>query len=168
MSLSGQREVNTEVARQLRELAVWYASAVDRRDAAALADVFWPDASLLVNRAGGGKTEYHGAEEISHIAQRITHYPRTFHFLGQSAYADGESDDEATGEIYCMAHHITPDDSPEDIVMYIRYHDDYAQRGGLWRIVRRQVNVDFETTHARVGQVLPAPNPGARCGANQG
>ena len=37
----------------------------------------------------------------------IQRYPKTFHMLGQSTYSIGER--RGTGEVYCIAHHLTSD-----------------------------------------------------------
>jgi SnoaL-like domain len=80
----------------------------------------------------------------------IKRYPKTYHVLGQSTYEiDG---DVATGEVYCMAHHLTPDpgaDPPAgtNYVMFIRYDDEYrAGADGEWRIADRRVLIDWTET----------------------
>jgi hypothetical protein len=53
--------------------------------------------------------------------------------------------EEATGEVYCVAHHLssaTPGEG-DDYVMYIRYLDAYVREAGDdWRITRRDVITD--------------------------
>ena len=64
------------------------------------------------------------SERLAKVPEAIKRYPKTFHLLGQSTYDIG--DGEATGEVYCIAHHLTPDDhGGTDYVMFIRYEDTY-------------------------------------------
>ena len=88
---------------------------------------------------------------MARIPEIIQRYPKTFHMLGQSTYAIG--DGEATGEVYCIAHHVTPDAdaSPDgggtDYVMFIRYEDTYRPNGdGAWKFAHRRLRVDWTET----------------------
>jgi ketosteroid isomerase-like protein len=127
---------------QLRQLSVAYASAVDRRDAEALVRLFTPDATLTVVaevESGRPDRQMHGTSEIARIPTSLGRYRRTFHMLGQSSYIIGE--DSASGEVYCIAHHLQADDN---YVMYIRYDDRYARPAtGHWLIAERRVVVDW-------------------------
>ena len=53
------------------------------------------------------------------------------HFNGQSTVTlDG---DEATGETYCIAHHVFSADGARQIMLaYLRYIDTYVKRSGAW------------------------------------
>jgi hypothetical protein len=134
----------------LRELADRYASSVDRRDVGSFVELFTGDAELSVHdpaEAGAPSRVRRGRGELSEVPHLIARYPKTFHFVGNSLYEiDG---DAATGEVYCVAHHLI--DDPVAVtarVMVIRYLDNY-QRGddGRWRISRRRVLVDWIETH---------------------
>ena len=48
-----------------------------------------------------------GEKELASVTRLIAAYDRTFHFLGNSRYEFDS--DTATGEVYCMAHHLTPE-----------------------------------------------------------
>jgi SnoaL-like domain len=65
-------------------------------------------------------------------------FSTTFHLMANHLCAtDG---DAATGEVYCMAHHLIESaDGTTDLVMYIRYRDAYARTGEGWRFARRDV-----------------------------
>jgi hypothetical protein len=91
---------------------------------------------------------------MARIPESIQRYDRTFHFLGQSTYDIGDS--EATGEVYCIAHHLTPDQhGGTNYVMYIRYEDTYRPDAeGAWKFARRRLRVDWTETRAA--------NPGAK------
>jgi hypothetical protein len=137
------------VVQTLRELAVRYATGVDRRDRDYFLGAFHDDAMLLVDRPGARPPQYrmHGHDEIGRVIERIATYPKTFHMLGQSRYDTQEG--EATGEVYCQANHYeVTDQGPVNRVMYIRYQDEYRPGDdGTWRIESRQVLVDWTETH---------------------
>jgi hypothetical protein len=129
----------------LRGVAERYAQGVDRRDRDTFLSAFHPDATLRVRSASGAEdrsSEMRGHEEIGRVTDVIARYPKTYHVLGQSTYEiDGES---AVGEVYCIAHHLTPDrHGGTNYVMYIRYEDRYRRNEGTWRIESRRVIVDW-------------------------
>ena len=95
--------------RQLRALAEGYAQGVDRRDVDTFVALFHPDAAIVIHDPSESTDprELRGIERIARVPEIITQYPKTFHFLGQSMYEIG--DGEASGEVYCQAHHLTLD-----------------------------------------------------------
>jgi ketosteroid isomerase-like protein len=131
----------------LRRLVDGYARAVDRGDADGFRELFEPDAILQVfygGEADGPTSESRGHARLGEIPTRVqTRYDRTFHFVGN--HLCNVEGDAATGEAYCLAHHLTR--SPQggtDYVMHIRYQDTYRRRPGQsWRIVHRKVLVDW-------------------------
>jgi ketosteroid isomerase-like protein len=131
----------------LRRLVDGYARAVDRGDVDGFVELFEPDAVLQVFYRGEGEgppTESRGHARIGEIPTRVqTRYDRTFHFVGN--HLCDVHGDEATGEAYCLAHHLTR--GPQggtDYVMHIRYQDVYRRRPGeAWRIAHRKVLVDW-------------------------
>ena len=130
----------------LRALAEGYASGIDRRDPALLISVFHHDARLRVfnpSDADEPRSEMRGHEALAQMTERIAAYSKTFHFLGQSVYDVGDA--TATGEVYCTAHHLTPDrHGGTDYVMLIRYRDEYRRdENARWKITDRQVLVDW-------------------------
>lgn len=137
---------SADVSYELKSLADRYAAAVDARDAAALASIFTADARLRVRRTDGPGAEYLDAASIGDIAPKMARYERTFHFLGQARYSHVPGSDAARGEVYCIAHHMPPVDSPTDRILHIRYHDDYRRQDGAWYIADRLVNIDFATS----------------------
>ena len=72
----------------------------------------------------------------------LRRYSGTFHHLGQRRVdLDG---DEATGEVYCQAHHFAETDGRrEDRVVFIRYQDAYVRRLEGWRFASRRLEVDW-------------------------
>lgn len=142
--------MSPEIQAELEELSKVYASAVDRRDASAFVSIFTPDAELTVVRPTSAATApriLRGHTELGAITVSIARYAKTFHLLGQATYV--LNDHDATGEIYCVAHHITPttNGEGEDFVMYIRYADQYRRDGDArWKIARRRVQIEWTET----------------------
>jgi hypothetical protein len=134
----------------LRNIAERYAQGVDRRNRDTFVSAFHPDATLRVHHPTekeDGINEMRGHDQIGKVTDFIQVYPKTYHMLGQSTYEiDG---DRATGEVYCAAHHLTPDrHGGTNYVMYIRYDDVYRRDTGEWRIETRRVNVDWTDQRA--------------------
>lgn len=134
----------------LRDLAERYAAGVDRRDPGLFLSAFDAErASLLVfepSESGQPRGVRRGRGELADVVTRVSRHDRTFHLLGNSRY--DVRGDEATGEVYCVAHQIDPvgDGGRTDHVMYIRYHDHYERGDAGWQIVERRVLVDWTET----------------------
>jgi hypothetical protein len=52
--------------------------------------------------------ELHSREELAPVFADLNRYDATTHFIGQSTLFTLESD-RATGETYCLAHHVNVD-----------------------------------------------------------
>jgi hypothetical protein len=134
----------------LRGLSERYVQGVDRRDADTFVSVFHPDGVITVHDPGDSEepTQIRGVERLAKIPKMLKGYSRTFHLLGQSTYEIGNG--AATGEVYCVAHHLTRDHhGGTDYVMFIRYEDSYRQDGdGAWKIGERILRVDWTETRA--------------------
>ncbi len=122
-----------------------YAKAADDREPDSLADVFWPDGLLEVFYPGQTRPRrYEGHEEIRGSCRRLSRFRLTMHMLGQAIFTiDGE---EATGDVYCVAHHLDADRLDTDYVLFIRYADRYRAVGGRWGIRQRQVRTLWTET----------------------
>ena len=136
---------------ELRSLAEQYARSVDRRDDVdAFVALFLADATITIHDPSESTEprEIRGAERLARIPDVIQRYPKTFHMLGQSTYSIG--DGEATGEVYCIAHHLTADQhGGTDYVMFIRYEDTYRRDPeGAWKFAQRRLRVDWTETRA--------------------
>jgi hypothetical protein len=147
-STAGAMSVDTELGHnELRLIAARYAAGVDRRDKTLFLSAFANDAVMMMppSSDGGAHLALHGHHEIGSVIELIARYPSTFHFVGQACYEFGDT--ESNGEVYCIAHHITPE-RDRDLVMYIRYHDIYRREGSskAWLIGRRLVHVDWTET----------------------
>ena len=141
------------IRHELRMLAEQYARGVDRRDDVdGFVALFLPDAMITIHDPSESTDprEIRGTERLARIPEIITRYPKTFHMLGQSTYAIG--DGEATGEVYCIAHHLTLDEpagagTGTDYVMFIRYEDTYRPNDdGAWKFAHRRLRVDWTET----------------------
>ena len=128
----------------LRDLAEAYARAADRVDGPALAALFMPEGVLRIVRRGVEEVpaERNGREEIATAIGRLSRYVKTMHLVGnQYLEVDG---DTATGETYCVAHHLLGESGSQvDHVMMIRYLDQFRREPDGWRIAVRELQVDW-------------------------
>jgi len=76
-------------------------------------------------------------EEAFHVLRQ---YDVTTHFNGQSII--NINGDTATGEVYCLAHHIKKSDNSL-LIMSIRYHDTYTKQNGKWLFSERDLYIDW-------------------------
>jgi ketosteroid isomerase-like protein len=123
----------------IREVALRYARAVDRRDWALAATLFTDDAVLK-----SARFELEGREAILRGLRTVERYRATFHAVHNQTLA--LAGDEASGETYCVANHLYDRDGQmRKLDWGIRYQDRY-QRGadGVWRIHSRELLVDWE------------------------
>ena len=52
--------------------------------------------------------------------------------------------DRATGETYCLAHHLWTEEGRRTLmVMSIRYHDTFVRQGGRWFFAERRLITDW-------------------------
>ncbi|MGQ0832797.1 MAG: nuclear transport factor 2 family protein [Microthrixaceae bacterium] len=128
----------------LHDLSARYAAGADRRDAGLFVSAFVPDGRLRRYEPADApepSSDRRGHDALAEVPGLLARYARTFHLLGQARYdVDG---DHATGEVYCLAHHLTNDAAPVVHVMHIRYLDTYARVDGRWGIEDRRVLVDW-------------------------
>ena len=123
----------------LRNLVVAYASGLDRRRFGDVAHLFTNEGQLTHR----GRTTV-GHDDLAMAFRVLERYDVTTHFVGQQATViDG---DGATGETYCLAHHISEHDN---YVMSIRYQDVYARTTSGWRFASRELVVDWEEHRPR-------------------
>lgn len=139
----------------IQDLVARYASAADRRDVDTLVGLFSTDAELVRPPAllrRGDSAALQGRQAIADsIVAALAPLHATYHLLGQqSAIVNG---DTATGEVYCMAHHIyLRGDEHRDNVLAVRYLDTYEREPTGWVFTRREPVVVFSEDRAvRVG-----------------
>jgi hypothetical protein len=141
---------STEQANRLaiRELVDAYARCADRRDAEGQKSLFTEDTHFVVYMEGQGSEPTQvldGREALTPVFDALNNYQATMHFNGQSTIAlDGG---RATGESYCIAHHLfTDDDGRKLMVAYLRYGDTFVKLDGAWRFAERNLSVDWTET----------------------
>lgn len=137
--------VDPSIQLELRAVAERYASGIDRRDAALVVSAFHADGRLSIHdpdESDDPTAVIVGHDRLAQMTERIARYDKTFHLIGNTRYE--VSGDTASGEVYCVAHHLTRGDEPTDYVMYIRYEDEYRRGSdGAWRITTRRLFVDW-------------------------
>lgn len=133
----------------LRELIDAYAHCADRRDAKGQMALFTDDTHFVVYmdaRDPEPTQELHGRESLAPVFDALNAYAATMHFNGQSTIElEG---DRASGESYCLAHHLTEadDGSRTMMVASIRYLDTMVKRQGEWLFAERRLLVNWTDT----------------------
>ena len=132
----------------IRTLVDSYAHCADRRDADGQKALFTDDAHFVVYMNGEGtepSQELSGREALTPVFADLNRYEATTHFNGQSTIViDG---DRATGESYCLAHHLfSEDDERKLMVASLRYHDAFVKRDDAWLFAERKLYVDWTET----------------------
>ena len=130
----------------IRELVEAYAHCADRRDAQSQMALFTVDTHFVVYMNAKNPTpsqELHSREELAPVFADLNKYDATMHFVGQSTIFT-LTDDRATGEAYCIAHHLTVEgDKRRLMVAYLRYADTFVKAGGVWLFAERLLYVDW-------------------------
>ena len=133
----------------IRELFDAYAHCADSRDAKGQMALFTEDTRFLVYmdaKAAEPTQELHGRDSLAPVFDALNTYTATMHFNGQSTVS--LNGDTATGESYCIAHHLTvKDDGSRDLMLaHIRYLDEFAKQDGQWLFAERRLMVDWTET----------------------
>ena len=138
----------TEAADRLaiRELVEAYAYCADRRDARGQMALFTPDAHFVVYMNAKDpkpSQELHSREALAPVFADLNRYAATMHFVGQSTFLT-LTGDGATGEAYCLAHHLTVDGGKRRLMIAtLRYADTFAKKDGAWLFAQRRLYVDW-------------------------
>ena len=133
----------------IRELVDAYAHCADRRDAKGQMSLFTEDTRFLVfmdSTAAEPTQELHGRDSLAPVFDNLNTYAVTMHFNGQSTIdLDG---DRASGESYCLAHHLTigEDGIRSMMVASIRYLDQFVKQAGRWLFAERRLMVNWTET----------------------
>jgi hypothetical protein len=132
----------------IRELVDAYAHCADRRDADGQKALFTEDTHFVIYMDGQGSEPTQvldGREALTPVFDDLNRYQATMHFNGQSTIAlDG---DRATGESYCIAHHVfTENDERKLMVAWLRYGDTFVKVDGVWLFAERKLYVDWTET----------------------
>jgi ketosteroid isomerase-like protein len=138
----------TEAADRLaiRELVEAYAHCADRRDAKGQMALFTPDTHFVVYMDAEDRKpsqELHSREALAPVFAELNKYEATTHFVGQSTIFT-LTGDRATGEAYCLAHHVTVDGGKRrSMLASLRYHDTFVKMDGTWLFAERLLYVDW-------------------------
>ena len=134
---------------ELRALVDAYATACDKRDGEAFGSLFASDATLTIYQPF--ETEplvtLEGADAMPNAIAPLSQYRATLHLMANhTCEIDG---DAASGEVYCLAHHLTDEcGGGDNTLMVIRYRDRYTRQDGAWRFARRDVMRQWTEHHA--------------------
>ena len=130
----------------IRELVEAYAHCADRRDANGQMSLFTEDSHFVVYMDAKDPTpslELHLREALAPVFADLNKYHATTHFLGQSTIFS-LTESLATGEAYCLAHHITIDGEKRRLmVASLRYSDTFVKIDGSWLFAERLLYVDW-------------------------
>lgn len=146
----------------LRELSLAYAAAADARDGEALAALFVEGGALVVPRYPVDLRPVvtrSGPDALAQVAEMLGRYDRTFHIVADGRFV--VEGDHASGEVQCVAHHVTAAEEAEedsagsgppvcagnDMVWFIRYRDQYRRTASGWRFVRRELHLQWVEEH---------------------
>src|SRR5689334_25396101 len=95
----------------IRELVEAYAHCADRRDARGQMALFSEDTHFVVFMNAKDQEpsmDLHSRDALAPVFADLNKYDATTHFVGQSTIFSLTADG-ATGEAYCLAHHVTVD-----------------------------------------------------------
>jgi ketosteroid isomerase-like protein len=130
----------------IRELVEAYAHCADRRDAKGQMALFTKDTHFVVYMNAKDpkpSQELHSREALAPVFADLNHYDATTHFVGQSTIFTLNGD-RATGEAYCLAHHVKVDGGKRRLMIAsLRYLDTFAKSDGAWLFAQRLLYVDW-------------------------
>ena len=130
----------------IRELVEAYAHCADRRDANGQMALFTADTHFVVYMNAKDPTpsqELHSRDALAPIFADLNKYDATTHFVGQSTILTLTAD-RATGEAYCLAHHVTVDDGKRRVMLAsLRYLDRFVKIDDSWLFRERRLYVDW-------------------------
>jgi ketosteroid isomerase-like protein len=130
----------------IRELVEAYAHCADRRDANGQMSLFTADTRFVVYMDAKDSTpsqELHSREALAPVFAELNKYEATTHFLGQSTIFT-LTEDSATGEAYCLAHHVTLEGGKRRLMLAsLRYLDTFVKNDGSWLFAERRLYVDW-------------------------
>jgi hypothetical protein len=126
----------------IRDVMASYARGIDRMDRALIEGAYWPDGYDRHAHFGGTPAEF-----TDWVMGLLADDSASSHLLGQSLVRfEGN---QAAVETYYFARHVRMEDGVEKVLLAnCRYADLFEERGGEWRILTREVIVDW-------GQIVP-------------
>jgi ketosteroid isomerase-like protein len=135
----------------IRELVEAYAHCADRRDAEGQMSLFTADTHFVVLMDANDPEptwELRSRDALAPIFADLNKYDATTHFVGQSTILS-LTDDKATGEAYCLAHHVTVAEGKRRLMIAsLRYLDTFVKQDGGWLFAERRLYVDWTEERA--------------------
>jgi len=135
----------------IRELVDGYAHCADRRDAEGQMALFTVNTHFVVYMNAKDlqpAMELHSREALAPVFADLNKYEATTHFVGQSTVFT-LTGDQATGETYCLAHHVTVDGGKRRLmVASLRYLDTFVKMDDTWLFAERLLFVDWQEERA--------------------
>jgi SnoaL-like domain len=132
----------------IRALIDGYARCADRRDSAGQMALFTEDTRFLVfmdSRNPEPTQTITRRADLAPVFEHLRTYEATTHFNGQSLVS--LNGDGATGESYCLAHHVQVADGRRTLmVASIRYLDRFVRTKDQWLFGERKLMVDWIET----------------------
>jgi ketosteroid isomerase-like protein len=130
----------------IRELVEAYAHCADRRDAKGQMALFTADTHFVVYMNAKDpkpSQDLNSREALASVFADLNRYDVTTHFVGQSTILTLNGN-RATGEAYCLAHHVTMDGGRRRLMIAsLRYLDTFAKIDGAWLFAERLLYVDW-------------------------
>ncbi len=130
----------------IRELVEAYAHCADRRDAKGQMALFTTDTHFVAYMNAKDpkpSQELHSREALAPVFADLNQYDATTHFVGQSTIFT-LTGDQATGETYCLAHHVTVNGERRHLMIAsLRYRDIFVKIDGAWLFAERLLYVDW-------------------------
>ena len=130
----------------IRELVEAYPHCADRRDAKGQMSLFTADTHFVVYMNAKDPTpsmDLRSREALAPVFADLNKYDATTHFVGQTTILTLENS-VATGEAYCLAHHVTVDGAKRRLMIAsLRYLDTFAKIDGAWLFSERLLYVDW-------------------------
>lgn len=123
----------------IRELVLRYCRAIDRRDYAALACMYHPDATDDHSPMYKGDAQGY----LDWLPSMLDTMTVTSHMVqNHLIVVDGL---QAEGEVTMVSYHLTKDEEGNDLDIVIggRYLDRYENRDGVWRFAHRMIVMDW-------------------------
>src|ERR1700739_1889385 len=135
----------------IRELVEAYAHCADRRDAEGQMFLFTVNTHFVVYMNAKDpkpSMELHSRAALAPVFADLNKYDATTHFVGQSTIFT-LTGDRATGETYCLAHHVTVEGAKRRLMLAsLRYLDTLVKVDSVWLFAERLLFVDWQEERA--------------------
>ncbi|NUU20962.1 MAG: nuclear transport factor 2 family protein [Streptomycetaceae bacterium] len=131
----------------IHEVVLRYCRGVDRMDLDLVRDCYHPDATDDHGSFSGGVDEF-----VGWIGRLLPRYTMTMHVVANHL-VEFAGPDLARAETYGVAYHRSASPDPRgNLSTGFRYIDDFARRGGAWRIARRVATTEWVRVDDHAGQ----------------